>query len=134
MYLLACTAFLALFLGFGKRYHELKVNAAKARSSLKAYSPTVLRNTLWVTAALTVTVYLAWTLDPPEFLVFARKYLWCTSPFVLVGIGRFAWLLESDHGDSPTDAMLRDVTFVVNVMVWAIVVIAIIYRLHPAGG
>jgi hypothetical protein len=38
LYLLLCTAFLSLFLGFGKRYHELSVNAAKARDALRFYS------------------------------------------------------------------------------------------------
>ncbi len=132
LYLLACTAFLSLFQGFGKRYHELSVNAAKARGALRAYSPRVLRATLGVTAVSTVVVYLGWTLDPPIQLAFARGYLWVTTPLVMVGIGRFVWLLGSSHGESPTDAMLKDVTFVLIVVSWVAVVVTIIYRLRPA--
>src|SRR5690606_2801017 len=38
-YMLACTALLALFLGFGKRRHELALeHAGKQRAALEAYS------------------------------------------------------------------------------------------------
>ncbi len=131
LYLLACTAFLALFQGFGKRHHELSVNSARARESLRAYSPAVLRPTLWVTGLATVLVYLAWTLDPPAQLALARSYLWITTPLVMAGIARFVYLLGSTHGESPTDAMLRDVTFVLTVILWVVVVVTIIYRLRP---
>ena len=40
-YMLACTALLALFLGFGKRRHELGLeNAGKQRAALEAYTRT----------------------------------------------------------------------------------------------
>lgn len=133
VYLLGCTAFLALFLGFGKRYHELRVNQARSRSSLMAYDPKPLRNTLWLTAIATVAIYLAWTLNPPEALAFGKDYLWLTTPLVLLGIGRFVFLLTSTEGESPTDAMLRDVPFVVTVIGWAALVVTIIYQLRPAG-
>ncbi|MBL8603684.1 MAG: UbiA prenyltransferase family protein [Myxococcales bacterium] len=129
--LLLCTAFLSLFLGFGKRYHELSVNAAKARDALRFYSLPMLRGALWVTALATVGVYLAWTLDPPEIFRFARDYLWVTTPFVLFGIGRFVRLLGSKHGESPTDAMLKDVPFVLTIITWGILVVSILYRLRP---
>ncbi len=134
VYLLGCTAFLALFLGFGKRYHELEVNQARARASLMAYGAKPLRMTLWATALATVAVYLAWTLNPPEALQFGKDYLWMTTPLVLLGIGRFVKLLSSTEGESPTDAMLRDVPFVLIVIGWAAVVVTIIYELRPGGG
>ena len=132
-YLLLSTAFLALFLGFGKRAHELEVHEAKARSSLRAYNPVALRAVLWTFALLTVAVYLAWTLDPPPQLVFAKRYLWITTALVLIAMTRFVKLLRSRDGESPTDAMLRDVPFVVTVLGWAVLVVTIIYQLRPTG-
>lgn len=133
LYLLLSTAFLALFLGFGKRAHELEVHEAKARSSLRSYKAAPLRAVLWTFALLTVGVYLAWTLDPPPQLVFARRYLWVTTALVLIAIARFVKLLRSRDGESPTDAMLRDVPFVVTVLGWAVLVVTIIYQLRPTG-
>ncbi len=131
LYLLGCTAFLALFLGFGKRYHELRVNASKSRTALEAYRPETLKVTLWGTALATVGVYLAWTLDPPSQLRFASEYLWTTTPFVLFAIGRFVRLLDSESGESPTDAMLRDVPFVLTLVAWAGLILVLVYRLRP---
>lgn len=131
LYLLGCTAFLALFLGFGKRYHELRVNASKSRTALDAYRPDALKATLWGTALATVGVYLAWTLDPPSQLRFASEYLWTTTPFVLFAIGRFVRLLDSESGESPTDAMLRDVPFVLTLVAWAALILVLVYRLRP---
>lgn len=131
LYLLGCTAFLALFLGFGKRYHELRVNASKSRTALEAYRPDALKATLWGTALATVGVYLAWTLDPPSQLRFASEYLWTTTPFVLFAIGRFVRLLDSESGESPTDAMLRDVPFVLTLVAWAGLILVLVYRLRP---
>ena len=132
-YLLLCTAALALFLGFGKRAHELEVHESKSRSALRSYSPRVLRVVLWVFALLTVGVYLAWTLDPPPQLAFASRYLWITTALVLLGILRFVKLLRSRDGESPTDAMLRDVPFVLTVLGWVLLVVTIIYQLRPTG-
>jgi len=131
LYLLGSTAFLALFLGFGKRYHELRVNAAKSRAALEAYRPGTLKIALWGSALATVAVYLAWTLDPPAQLRFAADYLWTTTPFVLFAMGRFVRLLDAEGGESPTDAMLRDVPFVLTLVAWAALILVLIYRLRP---
>src|SRR5262249_19234801 len=49
-YMLACTALLALFLGFGKRRHELEgEHAGKQRAALEAYSKSSLTVALAVT-------------------------------------------------------------------------------------
>ena len=36
--------------------------------------------------------------------------------------------------ESPTQEMLRDVPFVLNLVVWVIVVVAIVYQLRPGAG
>lgn len=133
LYLLLSTAFLSLFQGFGKRAHELSVNEARARSALRSYDPKTLRALLWTFALLTVGVYLAWTLDPPAQLVPAKRYLWITTGLVLIAMTRFVKLLRSKDGESPTDAMLRDVPFVLTVLGWALLVVTIIYELRPSG-
>lgn len=132
-YLILCTAFLALFLGFGKRWHELMTNSSKAREVLERYGRRALGWTLWFTGLATLAVYLAWTLDPPQQLVFAKGYLWSTTPLVLLAMMRFVRLLSAQDGESPTDAMLRDVPFVLIVLSWALLIVTMIYQLRPAG-
>jgi 4-hydroxybenzoate polyprenyltransferase len=139
-YMLACTALLALFLGFGKRRHELALeNAGKQRAALEAYTATSLNIALAVTGTATAITYVAYTLDPVTKEFFHTSWLFLTAPSVAFGILRFLQLVNGRAGrglkaESPTQEMLRDVPFVLNLVVWVIVVVAIVYQLRPSAG
>jgi 4-hydroxybenzoate polyprenyltransferase len=136
-YMLACTALLALFLGFGKRRHELGLeNAGKGRRALRQYSPKSLNVALVVTGAATALTYIAYTLDPATRAFFNSRHLWMTAPFTVFGIIRFLQLVSGRAGrglraESPTQEMLRDVPFVLNLVLWVVVIVAIVYKLRP---
>jgi 4-hydroxybenzoate polyprenyltransferase len=136
-YMIACTALLALFLGFGKRRHELEgEHAGKQRSALEAYTKTSLNIALGITGTATAVVYVAYTLDPATRAFFKSDNLWMTAPFTLFGIVRFLMLVSGKAGrgkkaESPTQDMLRDVPFVLNLVAWMAVVVAIVYQLRP---
>ncbi len=138
-YMLACTALLALFLGFGKRRHELaNEQAGKQRKALDAYSSRSLTVALSITGLATIVTYVAYTLDPATQLFFNSHFLWLTAPFTLFGIVRFLMLVSGRAGrglraESPTQEMLRDVPFVLNLVLWGIVVVAIVYKLRPGS-
>lgn len=136
-YMYACTALLSLFLGFGKRRYEIAgENADKQRAVLKLYSARGLTVALTVTGLLTFATYLAYTLDPATRAFFKSDLLWLTAPFTAFGLVRFLYLVTGRGGkglrsESPTQEMLRDVPFVLNLVVWVVVVVAIVYRLRP---
>jgi 4-hydroxybenzoate polyprenyltransferase len=138
-YLLACTVLLALFLGFGKRRHELALeNAGKQRAALEAYSARSLNVALAVTGTATALTYVAYTIDPYTRAMFHSDYLWLTAPFTVFGIARFLQLVNGRAGrglkaESPTQEMLRDVPFVLNLVLWVVVVVAIVYQLRPSA-
>lgn len=138
-YMLACTALLALFLGFGKRRHELaSEQAGKQRAALEAYNKRSLDLALLITGLATAATYFAYTLDKATEAFFQSKHLWLTAPFTVFGIVRFLFLVSGRAGrglkaESPTQEMLRDVPFVLNLVLWCVVVVAIVYRLRPAG-
>lgn len=132
-YLIACTALLALFLGFGKRRHELKVHDSKARASLNHYDPKTLDRLLNVLAVLCVLSYTAYTLDPATMAFFHSSYLWATTPFVIVGIALFLSIARDERKlESPTDEMLKHVPFMLNLIFYVLTVIAIVYKLRPS--
>jgi decaprenyl-phosphate phosphoribosyltransferase len=139
MYMYGCTALLALFLGFGKRRHELGAKQAeKQRAALRAYSVGSLNVALTITGLATICVYIAYTLDSATRGFFHSDSLWMTAPFTAFGIFRFLMLVSGRAGrgkraESPTQEMLRDVPFVLNLVCWIVVVVAIVYRLRPAG-
>ena len=136
-YMLACTALLALFLGFGKRRHELaSENAGKQRAALEAYTPRSLDVALALTGGATVITYVAYTLDATTRAFFNSNYLWLTAPFTCFGIWRFLMIVSGRAGrglkaESPTQEMLRDVPLVLDLVAWVIVVVAIGYQLRP---
>lgn len=133
-WLLACTGLLACMLGFGKRAHEL-IEAEGAdraahdtRASLAGYRVRTLRVALALLAGATVVAYALYTQDDHTVGFFGTRALIITVPFAALGIFRFLQLaLWRPRPESPTDAVLRDWPFLVNLAVWGAVVIAIIY-------
>lgn len=133
-YMVGCTALLALFLGFGKRRHELAgANASKQRAALEAYSPRMLTFALAVTGVATIATYLAYTLDHATQRFFQNPYLWATTIHPLFGVIRFLQLVVSrPKAESPTQEILRDVPFMMNIVLWILEVVFIVYRLRPS--
>ncbi len=129
-YLLAVTFLLALFLGLGKRMHELNQGeqAQKQRSVLKAYSRGAVSALLFASAGATVATYVAYTMDAHTRAFFQTEYLVFTTPFALLGILRFLKLVyDRPDAESPTEEMLRDVPFLVNLAFWTISIFVAIY-------
>jgi 4-hydroxybenzoate polyprenyltransferase len=135
-YLILCTALLALFLGFGKRRHELGAAATRAsaqRAALSGYTAKGLDVALAVTGTATVATYVAYTLDADTQAYFRSDKLWLTTLFVVLAVLRFLHLVRSrPHAESPTQEMLRDGPFVAMVLCWVGVVVFIVYNLRPS--
>ncbi|MCU0654679.1 MAG: decaprenyl-phosphate phosphoribosyltransferase [Polyangiaceae bacterium] len=129
-YLLVCTALLALFLGFGKRRHEL---ALATRKSLKDYTERGLNWALGVTSVATVATYLAYTLDPRTRQFFHNDWLWPSTGFTILGMARFLQIVTGrPKAESPTQEMLRDVPFILILLSWVLWVMVTIYQIRPA--
>ena len=100
------------------------------------YGPRSLNIALGVTGFATAATYVAYTLDPDTRAFFHSNNLWLTVPFTVFGIARFLFLVSGRAGrglkaESPTQEMLRDVPFVLNLVLWGVVVVAIVYQLRP---
>ena len=133
-YLILCTALLALFLGFGKRRHEIAAaaRAKKQRAALSGYSAQGLDVALAVTGCATVGTYFAYTVDPDTKAYFGSDNLYLTTIFVVLAVLRFLHLVRSrPNAESPTQEMLSDGPFVAAVLVWVGVVVWIVYNLRP---
>lgn len=129
-YLIVVTALLSLFLGFGKRMHELRQGkgAKKQRSVLSRYSEKTLTVLLQLTALATTFTYVIYTLDPDTREFFGTDYLAASIVFTEFGVIRFLDLVRNNNdADSPTEQMLKDWPFLVNLLLWAIAVVGIIY-------
>lgn len=131
-WLVACTFLLALYLALGKRKHELRSSgkARKQRAVLGRYNPSHVHLTMIVVGVLTVGTYSAYTLAPTtqHYFDLAWPQLALTIPFTAFGVARFFWLASTgDEGVSPTERMLKDKFFLLNLVAWIAVVMAVMY-------
>lgn len=129
-YLFLCTGLLACYLGFGKRAHELAVageRAGEQRAVLRAYRPSVLRAALWIGGAATFACYVLYTRAGHTVRFFGTTHMAWTAPFAAFGLLRFYVLVQRPHGESPTEEILRDAPFMLNLLTWAAAITLIIY-------
>ena len=136
-WLLLCTALLAAFLGLGKRAHELAAatrggrDVTATRAALAGYRAPVVKAAMIALAIATTGAYVLYTLDDHTVAFFGTDRLVWTAPFCALGVARFAQLALARGGDdSPTEAMLRDPPFLLNLAAWAAAVLVIIYGLR----
>jgi 4-hydroxybenzoate polyprenyltransferase len=132
-WLLISTFVLALFLGLGKRRHELiflQDDAGSHRKILDKYSPYLLDQLIGVVTASTVITYLFYTLSADVAAKLHTRYLYVTIPFVIYGIFRYLYLVhKEERGGSPTTLLLTDRPLLLDVLLWLASVITILYIL-----
>ncbi|MBI5021056.1 MAG: decaprenyl-phosphate phosphoribosyltransferase [Ignavibacteriales bacterium] len=131
-WLIICTILLSLFLGFSKRRHELLIleqHANTHRPVLQHYSPYFLDQMIGIVTATTVMSYALYTISDETIHKFGTKNLIYTVPFVLYGIFRYLYLVhKKEGGGNPTKIMVTDPPLIVNVILWIVIAIIIIYR------
>ncbi|HEU4732097.1 MAG TPA: UbiA prenyltransferase family protein [Kofleriaceae bacterium] len=133
VWLLLCTALLALLLGLGKRTHELTWALAhghlgKTRTALAGYRLDLLWVAMIALALATCASFIAYTLDDSTVAQFHTNHLVYSAPFVAIAIVRFLWLTLGSSGEAqPTEAMLRDPVFLIDVAAAVVVMLYVIY-------
>ncbi len=125
-WLLLCTFLLALFLGFSKRRNELLVlqgDAQNHRMTLEHYSLDFIDNMLSIVTASTLISYSLYT-----FYASDDKYSMVTIPFVLYGIFRYQYIIYNKKiGESPEEIIITDKPLLINILLWIITSIIILY-------
>jgi len=87
-----------------------------------------------INGQISVGTYLAYTLDPATQAVFNSPWLWITTIHPVFGVIRFLQLVVGGtKSESPTQEILRDVPFMMNLVLYVIEVIVIIYQVRPGG-
>jgi 4-hydroxybenzoate polyprenyltransferase len=143
-WLLLTTMFISLFLGVMKRRSELvlvseniKQNQAateqtssQSRKVLIQYSLNFADQLATVAATGVIVCYALYTVAPRTVSVFNTERLIYTTPFVVFGIFRFMYLeYINGKGENTTRTLVTDLPTILNVLAYAFVTIAIIYKL-----
>jgi len=129
-WILICTFFVSLFLGFGKRKNEnlVLMNESKGhRKVLEYYTESFLNQLLGISAAITILAYALYTIDPQTIAHFGTDNLIYTVPIVVYGIFHYFHLLYNHaRGGDPTKVFLKDLPTIITIFVWLVSVILII--------
>ncbi len=135
-WLLICTLLLALFLGLAKRRGEivlLEEGAGGHRPTLDLYSLEMLDQLIPVMAASALMAYCLYTISDRTVDQLGSTRLIYTIPFVIYGIFRYIYLVHvHGHGGAPDKTLLTDRPLLINVALYAITAMIIIY-LIPDG-
>ena len=149
------TISISLFLAVGKRRSELTLlsgtkgtNIAATRKSLSHYSDRLLDVYASIFATSTFVAYSLFTflenpggfrlnlniLLPDTFSSFIeRKWLMITIIPVVYGLMRYLQdIYEKNEGESPERVLLSDIPLLLDVIIWVLLVILIIYFVGPS--
>ncbi len=125
-WLFLCTILLSLFLALNKRKSEiitLKDKSANHRKILEEYSVAMIDNMLTIVTPSILMAYSLYTFSSVQ-----SKTMMYTIPFVLYGIFRYEYLMDKKNiGGKPEDVFGSDLPFLVNIILWVISSLIIIY-------
>jgi 4-hydroxybenzoate polyprenyltransferase len=127
-WLIVCGFSMALFLAFGKRRLEIAglTSAEEYRGVLGVYSIPKLDAVLAITCAVSLLSYMLYATAPDTIARHGTKHLVYTSVFVFYGLFRYLFKVLEGKGDGPTDVLVRDPVFLLNGLLWAACVLAIL--------
>jgi hypothetical protein len=96
------------------------------RPSLQKYDERLLDLLIAIASSATVTSYALYTLWPDTVRKFGTTKLGFTIPFVIFGIFRYLDLVyRHQKGDRPEKILLTDIPILIDVILYAITVVAI---------
>jgi 4-hydroxybenzoate polyprenyltransferase len=106
------TLCLALYLAAVKRRQELTQSGTEGRKVLEHYTVSLVDRYAEMSATGALLFYSLFVMtERPEMVI--------TIPFVLYGLFRYWFVVESlDGGESPTDALLSDWQLIMTVIIW----------------
>jgi 4-hydroxybenzoate polyprenyltransferase len=135
-WLYVCMTLLALFLAVGKRRHELftlRSNANNHRASLEHYSLELIDQMSVVVTSAAIMAYSLYTFSAQNLpRVDGQPLMMLTIPFVLYGIFRYQYLVHvRNEGGTPEDIVLGDIPFIVDMLLYGITVLILMYGFTP---
>jgi 4-hydroxybenzoate polyprenyltransferase len=129
-WLLLCMLLLALFLGIGKRRHELTLlesGAGEHRRILQEYSVPMLDQMMAIVTASIIMAYSITAFLAPVAPQEPYPMLMVTIPFVIYAIFRYLFLIyQRGEGGAPDELILKDMPLAGSVVLWGLAVLGVL--------
>jgi 4-hydroxybenzoate polyprenyltransferase len=130
-WLLVCMGLLAIFLGVGKRRHELVLleqGAGEHRRILAEYSIPMLDQMISIVTASIIMAYSMTTFSAPVAPREPYPVLMLTIPFVIYGIFRYLYLIyQKGEGGSPDELILTDTPLALSIILWGLSILSLLF-------
>jgi 4-hydroxybenzoate polyprenyltransferase len=132
-WLIICTLFISLFLGFAKRRGEIVTlgteNQNITRKVLADYDIPFLDIMLIITASCMAISYSLYTVSERTIRETNSENLIYTTIFVLYGIFRYLYLsVKKNLGEDTAQMLIKDIPLVMNVLLWVLSCVLILYQ------
>ncbi len=132
-WLIMTTLFISIFLGAAKRrgefVHLSQSSDESSRKVLINYDLSLIDQILSISSASVIITYALYTVSDRTVLAFKTEALIFTTVFVVYGIFRYLYLIHKmGLGESPINAIFTDKPMVINIILYVISAIAIIYK------
>ena len=131
LWIVIMTFLLALFMALAKRRDDvliLKKSGNKMRKSIDGYNLGLIDGSMLIMSAVIIVAYIQYTTSPEIIEKFQNENLYLTTLFVIFGVMRYLQmtLVEKNTG-SPTEIILKDKIMQINLLLWLLSFIWIIY-------
>ena len=131
-WIVLCTMFISLFLGFAKRRGEIVMTQQQGigseRKVLLLYRVEFIDQMLTIAAAGAVVSYALYTVAPRTLEILRTDKMIYTTVFVIYGIFRYLYLVHmTESTENPTRAVTTDRTILATGLLWITTCIALIY-------
>lgn len=123
-WLIICAFLLALFLGIGKRRHELVLLGEKSgehRKILDGYSTEMLDQMINITTSALIMSYSLYTFFT------GKIFIMLTIPFVFYGIFRYMYLVHTENFGGEPEMLFKDKGMLMSMVLWVLLVISVLY-------
>jgi len=132
-WLILTTMFISLFLGVMKRRSEIVLindeSNKNTRKVLASYSLNFTDQMSTIAAAGVIICYALYTVSERTIKIFNTDNMIYTTPFVVFGIFRYMFLVYMNKkGENTVEIMLTDIPMIINVILYIIVILSIIYK------
>ncbi|MGB9937683.1 MAG: decaprenyl-phosphate phosphoribosyltransferase [Methanobacterium sp.] len=123
-WLIICAFLLALFLGIGKRRHELVLlgdNAGNHRKILDGYSTQMLDQMINITTSALIMSYSLYTFFT------GKIFIMLTIPFAFYGLFRYIYLVHTENFGGEPEMLFKDKGMLLSIILWILLVIIVLY-------
>ena len=131
IWIVIMTFLLALFLALAKRRDDVQIfkkSGNKMRKSVDGYNLQLIDGAMMVMSAVVIVAYLLYATSQEIIDKFQNENLYITTLFVIFGLMRYLQitLVEKNSG-SPTDTIFKDKIMQINLILWVLSFIWLIY-------